>query len=493
MDQRAHRRHPRLTPRPAPPPDWSGWRDDPLYYPRSDPLSGGYDPGEDYDGLTAPVPSAPPRSTTPFGQFLPSLFEAVARLPQPAPPGQFLASIGVHLPPPQSVLATRRYDPPPPPLTPLEPPADYTSLTVPKPMVGPQSTERVDGFGATAQRQPGEFEPAEGDGVMMNAAAGLAQGVYGTLGAPVDAMTWALNGGISLANFAGADLPHIEDPFLGSRSLARGGTYLGIPDPESVAAVTLAERIARGVGEGAAYAVAPATMVRGGAAMAGRQLGPRGQAAFGRINSVREAGRDMAIGAAAGTTGKAARELVPEAWKPTAEVVGGLIGGVAGAGALARGGSAITSGRAAADAAARRPAADARPIQGHSTHIPDPSSSPVIGTRTGTALQTYWPPNRGFLETPVTERLDVGTRIDRYGEDTGTFFAPQGTPYWMRSLPPWIATTKPYNVYEVIRPFEVQSGKAAPWFGQFGQGTQYESSFNVVNGLAQGFIKRVGP
>ncbi|QJP13725.1 hypothetical protein G3545_08675 [Starkeya sp. ORNL1] len=339
----------------SPPPDWGGWRDDPLYFPRSDPLSGGYDPGEDYDGLTAPVPSAPPRSTTPFGQFLPSLLEAVARLPQPAPPGRFLPSIGVNLPEPKTVLATRRYDPPPPPLTPLEPPADYTSLTVPKPMVGPQSTERVDGFGATAQRQPGEFEPAEGDGVMMNAAAGLAQGVYGTLGAPVDAMTWALNGGISLANFAGADLPHIEDPFLGSRSLARGGTYLGIPDPESVAAVTLAERIARGVGEGAAYAVAPATMVRGGAAMAGRQLGPRGQAAFGRINSVREAGRDMAIGAAAGTTGKAARELVPEAWKPTAEVVGGLIGGVAGAGALARGGVAQvgrtpSGGRVAAEA-----------------------------------------------------------------------------------------------------------------------------------------------
>jgi hypothetical protein len=169
----------------------------------------------------------------------------------------------------------------------------------------------------------------------MNAAAGLAQGVYGTLGAPVDAMTWALNGGISLANFAGADLRRIEDPFLGSRSLARGGAALGIPDLESVVAVTPAERIARGVGEGTAYAVAPATMVRGGLAMAGRQLGPLGQAAFGRVNSVREAGRDMAIGAVAGGTGKAAREPAPEAWKPTAELMGGLIGGLAAAGASA--------------------------------------------------------------------------------------------------------------------------------------------------------------
>jgi hypothetical protein len=109
----------------------------------------------------------------------------------------------------------------------------------------------------------------------------------------------------------------------------------------------------------------------------------------------------------------------------------------------------------------------------------------VGAPRTGTALQTYWPPNRGFLETPVTEKLGVGTRIDRYGDDTGTFFAPQGTPYWMRSLPAWIADTKPYNVYEVIRPIEVQSGKAAPWFGQFGQGTQYEFPLKVVDGITQ--------
>jgi hypothetical protein len=316
----------------SPPPDWAGWSDDSLYYPRSDPLSGGDDPGEDYGELTAPELSAPPRSTTPFGQFLPSLLDAVARRPQPVPPGQFLASIGVHLPPPQSVLGTRRYDPPPPPLVPLEGAADYTTLSAPQQMVGSQSAERVAGFGATPARLPAELQ---GDGVLMNAAAGLAQGVYGTLGAPVDAMTWALNGGISLANFAGADLPRIEDPFLGSRSLARGGTYLGIPDPESVAAVTPAEGIARGVGEGAAYMVAPSAMARGGAALAARELPWLAQAVFGRASSAREFGREAAIGGAAGGTGKAAHELAPEAWKPTAAMVGGLLGGVTAARATA--------------------------------------------------------------------------------------------------------------------------------------------------------------
>jgi hypothetical protein len=52
------------------------------------------------------------------------------------------------------------------------------------------------------------------------------------------------------------------------------------------------------------------------------------------------------------------------------------------------------------------------------------------------AVPTYWPPNRGFLGTPTTEVLPVGTRLDRYGYDTGTFLAPVGIPPHMRSLEP---------------------------------------------------------
>jgi hypothetical protein len=78
----------------SPPPDWGGWGDDALYSSRHDPLSGGYPPDGDYAELMAPDLSAPPRSTTPFGQFLPSLLDAVARLPKPVPPGRFLPSIG---------------------------------------------------------------------------------------------------------------------------------------------------------------------------------------------------------------------------------------------------------------------------------------------------------------------------------------------------------------------------------------------------------------
>jgi len=113
-------------------------------------------------------------------------------------------------------------------------------------------------------------------------------------------------------------------------------------------------------------------------------------------------------------------------------------------------------------------------------------------TRAGTALQTYWPPNRGFQGTPITEELATGTRIDRYGYEGGTFLSPVGTPDWMRSLAP-ATTSKPYNVYEVVRPIEVQSGKAAPWFGQVGQGTQYELPMSVSDAIARGHLRRVGP
>ena len=121
------------------------------------------------------------------------------------------------------------------------------------------------------------------------------------------------------------------------------------------------------------------------------------------------------------------------------------------------------------------------------------SESGLIGeARAGTASPTYWPPNHGFQGTPITEELSVGMRIDRYGYEGGTFLSPEGTPDSMRSLAPG-TTAKPYNVYEVTRPIEVQSGKAAPWFGQIGQGTQYEFPMSVTDAIAKGYLRRVGP
>ncbi len=103
-----------------------------------------------------------------------------------------------------------------------------------------------------------------------------------------------------------------------------------------------------------------------------------------------------------------------------------------------------------------------------------------------------WPPNDGFDGPPVAKQLDVGTRIDRYGLEGGKFVSPEGTPAGMRSLAPG-TLEKPYNIYEVTKPIVVEAGKAAPWFGEVGGGTQYLLPMKVGDAVAQGLLKRVGP
>ncbi len=101
-----------------------------------------------------------------------------------------------------------------------------------------------------------------------------------------------------------------------------------------------------------------------------------------------------------------------------------------------------------------------------------------------------WPPNRGFDGSPTKITLETGTLIDRYGYDGGTFASPRGIPYTERALP--IGTDqKPYTVFEVVRPVDVQAGKIAPWFGEKGGGIQYEFSQKISELLQQGILRKV--
>jgi filamentous hemagglutinin len=61
----------------------------------------------------------------------------------------------------------------------------------------------------------------------------------------------------------------------------------------------------------------------------------------------------------------------------------------------------------------------------------------------------------------------------------------------MRGLPPQDKIQKPYYVYEIIKPFEVEAGKAAPAFGQFGQGVQYHLPKALEKLLEEGYLRRV--
>ncbi|WP_433355437.1 TNT domain-containing protein [Microtetraspora malaysiensis] len=77
--------------------------------------------------------------------------------------------------------------------------------------------------------------------------------------------------------------------------------------------------------------------------------------------------------------------------------------------------------------------------------------------------------------------LLVGTKLDRFGGEGGSFLAPYGTPYVRRSLPPNNLNTFSgdlghpcnYHAYEVVRAFTVDAGPAASAFQQQGVGRQY--------------------
>jgi len=98
-----------------------------------------------------------------------------------------------------------------------------------------------------------------------------------------------------------------------------------------------------------------------------------------------------------------------------------------------------------------------------------------------------WPPNDGFKsKSPAS--LIPGARIDRYGDPTGRFAAPAGTPFSQRSLPADYIN-KPLNTYEVIKPVDVDAGPTLKWFGQDGDGLQYKLPKTVEELVKSGNLK----
>lgn len=88
--------------------------------------------------------------------------------------------------------------------------------------------------------------------------------------------------------------------------------------------------------------------------------------------------------------------------------------------------------------------------------------------------------------------LPTGTMIDRYGYPGGSFVSPLGVPFEQRALPSSYETTKPYFQYEILKPIDdVSQGKILPWFGQKGQGTQYELPKPVQWYLDNDYMKKV--
>lgn len=157
------------------------------------------------------------------------------------------------------------------------------------------------------------------------------QGIAGGLGAPVDLVTAGINAGISGVNTAlGTEIGHIEEPFAGQASIARGMSALGVgvADP-SVRPEGLMENAAAGVG-GAAGGLVPFTGAARIAQGAGGVVGAAGQTVMQPfVNApVRALGLELAAGAGAGAGMDIAGQLAPD--NDYAPLIGAIMGGLVG-------------------------------------------------------------------------------------------------------------------------------------------------------------------
>ena len=103
-----------------------------------------------------------------------------------------------------------------------------------------------------------------------------------------------------------------------------------------------------------------------------------------------------------------------------------------------------------------------------------------------------WPANFGFASgKDSTVTLSPGTQIDRFGQPTGGFLSPAGTPFGDRALPA-ASYNAGYHVYEVAKPIGgVRAGPAKPWFNQPGNGTQYQLPQSVQSHVNAGDLVEI--
>ncbi|GAB3585593.1 hypothetical protein GCM10027445_63300 [Amycolatopsis endophytica] len=102
-----------------------------------------------------------------------------------------------------------------------------------------------------------------------------------------------------------------------------------------------------------------------------------------------------------------------------------------------------------------------------------------------------WPPGERYPEGGSAEGepevLAEGTVIDRFGDPRGRVFAPDGTAFASRSLPP-PAREAGYRRYRVLRDLPVWRAVSAPWFGQPGGGERYRGVYSADELVTLGYL-----
>jgi RHS repeat-associated protein len=113
---------------------------------------------------------------------------------------------------------------------------------------------------------------------------------------------------------------------------------------------------------------------------------------------------------------------------------------------------------------------------------------PSVPEKGGVPSAPY-PSNNGAIGRTERFTLMPGDKIDRYGNPSGKYFSPEGTPLDMRSLPPNADLSK-YNLYTIKKPFEVNKSTISPYYGKNGMGIQYESPVSAEVLLKKGIIEQ---
>ena len=101
----------------------------------------------------------------------------------------------------------------------------------------------------------------------------------------------------------------------------------------------------------------------------------------------------------------------------------------------------------------------------------------------GQFTREYWPENGGF-DFYTTHTLRPGDLVDRYGGPHGSYLAPYYSPFEVRGIKPG---SGPYNLYQVMEPFDVWAGPNTPWFGS-DSGLQYLTKIQIQTLVDEGFL-----
>ncbi|TNC18659.1 TNT domain-containing protein, partial [Amycolatopsis alkalitolerans] len=114
----------------------------------------------------------------------------------------------------------------------------------------------------------------------------------------------------------------------------------------------------------------------------------------------------------------------------------------------------------------------------------------LAGTRQ--SIPEYaWPPGElypeGGHEPGEPELVPEGTLLDRFGGVRGRVFAPEGTPFVKRSLPP-SASHGEYRRYRVLRDIPLWTAVSAPWFAQPGGGIRYRAVYSADELVTMGYL-----